>query len=665
MTKAAVKRVMNKTAYTVTISVLLSFLIVSCKSSEADKIAQVQESQGSPFSRQRVPEESIKVTYPSGSAIPASSTFIAGAVTAGTTLTCDGAPVHVTPQGFFAHVVQLKPGDNSFLLVQQPTGNQRQLTIKRDIPPPPISADVFKIDSEHLQPNNDRGVVIGDLIEFSAKATPEAEVVVTLGKRKVILRPASAVSRAAAAGRHKKSVKATIASNVNQGLDAAYGKVYQRRSASPPDLYVGFYKVQPDDQWKDLQPKFTLNHAGKSKSIFANAKLTTIAQPFLAETLHADTIVRVGPGAGRTTPLGSGVRFFVDGWQGDQIRCSFAPSHHFWIKKDDLNFEPGSNESGSAPNSVARTINVGSDEYGSTVTIPLSQRLPYQIEQRLKPNELILRIFGVTADTDWVTPAYSQPGLVDKVFCKQAADGIYEVQVPIKSSRQWGFKADYDDTNLVLHIKHAPRLSANAESLQGLSICVDPGHGGRETGAIGCSGIKEANINLGIAMKLKTLLENSGAKVTMTRVSDKDVSLDERVAIANNAHVDLLLSVHNNSLPDGRDPLKEHGTSSYWYHPQSIALAHSINSGMVDDVGFPDFGSRFQNLALTRPSGMLACLAEVGFVINPEEYAVLISPEGQQRAAEGLLKGLVNYLHPISKHKAQSEELRTAMSSHD
>ncbi|CAN5272902.1 N-acetylmuramoyl-L-alanine amidase [soil metagenome] len=647
--KTAVRKVINRTAHVVTISLLLSLSIVSCKSTEADKIAQIQESQSSPFSRQPlpIPEEAIKVTYPSGAAIPASSTFIAGAVTAGTGLSCNGAAVHVSPQGFFAHVVPLKPGDNSFLLVQQPTGNQRVLTIKREIPQPPISAGVFKIDAEQLQPNNDRGVVIGDLIEFSAKATPEAEVVVTLGKRKVILRPASAVSRAAAAGRHRKSVKATVApSGVNQGLDAAYGKVYQRRSASPPDLYVGFYKVQPDDQWKDLQPKFTLNHAGKSKSIFGNAKLTTIAQPFLAETLHTDTIVRVGPGAGRTTPLSNGVRFFVDGWQGDQIRCSFAPSHHFWIKKDDLNFEPGSIESGAAPNSVARTINVGNDEYGSTVTIPLSQRLPFQIEQRLKPNELILRVFGVTADTDWITPAYSHPGLVDKVFCKQAADGIYEVQVPIKSSRQWGFKADYDDTNLVLHIKHAPRLSKNVDTLQGLSICVDPGHGGKETGAIGCSGIKEANINLGIAMKLKTLLENAGAKVTMTRVSDKEVSLDERVEIANKAQVDVLLSVHNNSLPDGRDPLTEHGTSSYWYHPQSIGLAHAINTGMVQDVGFPDFGSRFQNLALTRPSGMLACLAEVGFVINPEEYAVIISPEGQQRAAEGLLKGLIAYLHP-------------------
>jgi N-acetylmuramoyl-L-alanine amidase len=647
---------MNKSAYILAISVLTSLLIVSCKSTQADKIGPENEAPNtspvSPFARHTVSDESIKVVWPSGTAIPASSTFIAGAVAAGAGLTCNGTTVHVSPQGFFAHVVQLKPGENSFLLVQTSTGKQRELTIKRELPTPPISADVFKIDSERLQPSNDRGVVVGDLIEFSARATPEAEVVVSLGKRKIILRPASAVSRAAAAGRrHQKSVKATVTgSAVNLGLDAAYGKVYQRRSSSSPDLYVGFYRVQPDDQWKDLQPKFTLNHAGKTKSVFGGAKITMLSQPLLAETMHADTIVRVGPGAGRTTPLGNGVRFFVDGWQGDQIRCSFAPNHHFWIKKDDLNFEPASTDSGAAPNSVARTINVGTDEYGSTVTIPLAQRLPYQIEQHLKPNELILRIFGVTADTDWVTPAVAQTGPVDRVSYKQAADGIYEVIVPIKSSRQWGFKADYDDTSLVLHIKAPPRLSKSAENLQGLTICVDPGHGGRETGAIGCSGIKEAMINLGISLKLKTLLENAGAKVIMTRVTDQDVSLDERVQIANNAHVDVLLSVHNNSLPDGRDPLTEHGTSSYWYHPQSVALAHTVNSGMVQEVGFPDFGSRFQNLALTRPSGMLAMLAEVGFVINPEEYAVLLSPDGQQRAAEGLLQGLIRYLHPPAKH---------------
>ncbi len=77
---------MNRTAYTATFALLLSLLIGSCKSTQADKIAQIPDSQSSPFFRQSVQPavaEAIKVTYPSGSPIPASSTFIAGAIEAG------------------------------------------------------------------------------------------------------------------------------------------------------------------------------------------------------------------------------------------------------------------------------------------------------------------------------------------------------------------------------------------------------------------------------------------------------------------------------------------------------------------------------------------------------------------------------------------------------
>jgi N-acetylmuramoyl-L-alanine amidase len=177
-----------------------------------------------------------------------------------------------------------------------------------------------------------------------------------------------------------------------------------------------------------------------------------------------------------------------------------------------------------------------------------------------------------------------------------------------------------------------------------LKICVDPGHGGKEIGAIGCSGVPESSVNLAIALRLRTLLEKAGAQVVMTRTADQDVSLDERVRIANEHKVNILLSVHNNSLPDGRYPWLEHGSSVYWYQPQSTELGRYLKNGLISAMSLPDRGNRFQNLALARPSAMPAVLAEIGFMINPEEYALLISPEGQDLAAQGLLKGLEDYL---------------------
>jgi N-acetylmuramoyl-L-alanine amidase len=73
-------------------------------------------------------------------------------------------------------------------------------------------------------------------------------------------------------------------------------------------------------------------------------------------------------------------------------------------------------------------------------------------------------------------------------------------------------------------------------------------------------------------------------------------------------------------------------------------LARLLKDDLVKQIGFPDFGSRFQNLALTRPSGMLAVLTETGFVVSPDEYAQLISDAGQEKAAQGMVTGLIEYL---------------------
>jgi N-acetylmuramoyl-L-alanine amidase len=332
---------------------------------------------------------------------------------------------------------------------------------------------------------------------------------------------------------------------------------------------------------------------------------------------------------------------------------------HAWIAKDDLTLE-SLDESGPPPLATVRTINTAADSYGADVSIPMNQRLPFQIEQFLKPNRLVMKVFGVTANTDWVAPlspngANGSP--LDHVTWRQVADGVYEVTAYLNGPRQWGYYADYQDTTLHLHVKSAPHLTPTGEKvLSGLNICLDPGHGGDENGAIGCGGMREADLNLGIALKLRDMLQAKGAHVIMTRTGDQVVSLDQRVQIARDNKVDILLSVHNNALPDGRDPAKEHGTSSYWYHPQAIEFARSLKSGEIKATGFEDLATRWQNLALTRPSAMIAALYEVAFVVNPDEYAVLESPAGQEKAAQGLLKGIIDYLSASSDHAQSSEQ---------
>lgn len=599
--------------------------------------------------------QSIKVVYPRPkNEIPASSTFIVGAIEPGQTLTCNNEKVRVNEQGFFAHVVKLTPGKNRFLLNLGNGLEFKTIEINRETPLPPIGPNEIKL--RRFEPAHDLGIKPNDMINLSVHATPFSQVVVQLGTHQITLQEAIAKKRVVARGRRRTQIGKSA--RIAYGQDVAYGKVFQRSTGAPSDLYTGFYRVTADDHWQGIKPSVTLLHKDKSTSLAPPTRIWTVSQPAIAQTAHPQTVTRLGPGLARTTPLDEGVRLEVDGWVGSQIRCRYGESLHVWIEKKDLVFETEpvegasrSFQSAPAPRAVARTVNILDDDYGQSVQVPLTQRLPYQVEQRLTPNLLILKMYGVTADTDWVTTELKSGGdkadgnPVDHVSWRQASDDLYELIIHLRGHRQWGYKINYDGTTLCLGVKKQPQLASKEQPLAGLKICLDPGHGGSEIGSTGCSGMHESELNLAIAERLQPLLVAQGALVTMTRTNDSLHSLEERVRVANDHRVDLLLSIHNNGLPDGSDPWKTHGTSTYWYHPQSIELARCLRDSMVDTLGFPDLGARYQNLALARPSAMPAVLAEVGFMVNPDEFAKLIDPAFQEKIAHALCDAIVKYFH--------------------
>jgi N-acetylmuramoyl-L-alanine amidase len=589
---------------------------------------------------------SIGVVYPAPSTVVAAPTsFIVGSVPPGHSLTCSGQAVKVNKQGFYAHVINLKHGLNSFTLTLD-DGTTRQVNVVREPAAVHISEGEMKIAVN--EPSQDLGVKAGDTVRFSVHATPNSEVFAKFGAH--VLKLGSATMTGARS--HKALHK------VAHGRAVTYGESYQRQADNPSDLYSGFYRVESADKWNAIRPTIEVKHAGHSLSQPLKTRLSTVDQPRIAQTAHPDTIVRLGPGLARTTPLDQGVRVLIDGWVGTQMRVPYCENKHVWIDSKDLSYETDPSikkviNSSEQPSDTVRTINMGGDAYGAEVRIPLNQRLPYQVEQKLNPNSLTIRLYGVTSDTDWITNGISKQDpadigvhsdIINHLSWKQPTDEQYELTVSLSGNRQWGYKTFYDGTNLVLSIKRAPQI-AGAGSLAGLKVCVDPGHGGAETGSIGCDGMHESTLNLAIGQKFKEALEQRGATVIMTRTSDQqDRSLEERVKIANENKVDFLISVHNNALPDGRDPWKEHGTSAYWYHPQSIELAKALDRNVYQKLSFPDLGARYQNLALARPTAMPAVLVEIGFMINPDEYAQLIDPAVQEKAAQALCDGLIGYI---------------------
>jgi N-acetylmuramoyl-L-alanine amidase len=195
-----------------------------------------------------------------------------------------------------------------------------------------------------------------------------------------------------------------------------------------------------------------------------------------------------------------------------------------------------------------------------------------------------------------------------------------------------------------------------AKWLQGLKICLDPGHGGQAYlpgYKRGPTGLREAEVNLRVAMYLRDFLEDAGAQVVMTRQDDSYVGLRERCEIANRNKCDLFISMHHNA--SSRD---DANYTSTWYHftpdysPASLDLARHLQAGVSDALRLPEYpatGLYSDQLMYRSGFGVLrniempGALMESSFHSNPEEERKLGKEDYNKREAYGYFLGLAQY----------------------
>ena len=201
-------------------------------------------------------------------------------------------------------------------------------------------------------------------------------------------------------------------------------------------------------------------------------------------------------------------------------------------------------------------------------------------------------------------------------------------------------------------------VSADAKRvLKGKIICIDPGHGGTDVGAIGRLGgkeIYEKNITLSIALPLRDMLTSAGAKVVMTRSTDKDVygpwadadpELQARCDVANEAHADAFISIHIDSFSNGNVD----GTTAYYNAKSSkdLLLAQMMHQATMSGLAIPDRGVKSNDFYVNVNTTMPSVLMEMGFITNPHRLQMLTSTWGPKTIAKSLFNGLVNYFSAI------------------
>lgn len=215
-------------------------------------------------------------------------------------------------------------------------------------------------------------------------------------------------------------------------------------------------------------------------------------------------------------------------------------------------------------------------------------------------------------------------------------------------------------------------------------IVIDPGHGGKDPGAIGKYGLKEKDVVLDVARILKTLLEKEGYRVILTRNSDRFLSLWRRTYIANRAHADLFISIHANSSRDHRATghevyylaeanddyaralaaaenyplyLEEREDiasdislrATIWdliineNREESIALAHEISKALAHHSSDKVRGVKSAKFYVLKGVNMPAVLIEIGFISNPYYEKLMRTHKFKRRIAEAILRGIKEY----------------------
>ncbi len=299
-------------------------------------------------------------------------------------------------------------------------------------------------------------------------------------------------------------------------------------------------------------------------------------------------------------------------------------------------------------------VSIDFTEIGTNSNIYLSssnQSLKYKMFQLSNPERLVIDTFG-TSIKDFVDPFINKfskniqrarIGYIEKTTTEPEGirivfetKGKVSVTESLQNNKtlQLLFKGAEDS---IYQEDSQPKF---VKSNKKYVIVLDPGHGGKDPGAIGKAGFREKDVTLNVTYYLRQMLLDSGVSVLMARSDDSEVLLQPRVDVGNNNSADLFVSVHCNSM----DGTGARGIETYYRTPQSANFAQIIHRNMVDTVKALDRGVRVRNFFVIRKTIMPSVLVEIGYLSNPTEEYELGSPIHQKKVATALYKGIREYL---------------------
>ncbi len=299
-----------------------------------------------------------------------------------------------------------------------------------------------------------------------------------------------------------------------------------------------------------------------------------------------------------------------------------------------------------------------------TIFIQMDEFVNPNIFKMQDPSRIVIDVYGtkatfkdgsIKADGAAVsTVRYSQHSDRFRVVADLSANADYEV-FKLKNGVEISIikTGDFDETPSEEPSEDFSEDSSDEEATQpddnSFTVVIDAGHGGTDPGAMYPTGakdpeVKEKDLTLDIALKVRENLEAEGVRVIMTREGDTYPTLKERVEIANNSDADLFVSVHINAM-DNKDEID--GAQVYYFGNSSFGkkFASLVYNNMIEYTDFTPRGVQDgSSLYVVKNTKMPAILTECGFITNEKDRKYLKSEKGRQAIANAISDGVLEAL---------------------
>mgnify|MGYP000194437811 CR=1 FL=1 len=338
------------------------------------------------------------------------------------------------------------------------------------------------------------------------------------------------------------------------------------------------------------------------------------------------------------------------------------------------------------------------------VVIDLSEKTEFRGDKLINPDRIFIDIMGSIAKLEDTSKQIKiDDGVIKTVRTAQFNQEITRVVFDLYQEARYKIFSLIEPDRVVIDIFKSGKEAAISETLPAKTekkpapgpeisgkrvVIIDPGHGGKDPGAIGPTGLKEKEVTLGIALYLEKLLKGAGIPTYLTRSKDEFVYLEDRTNFANQKNAFVFVSLHANSVLNHRPSAKGIETfvlSSKYIgasardvadrenrasraHPEldtdlakiiadleessniqrSFDFAKIVQEKLVKYLKLEDRGVKQAPFVVLKGVNMVAVIAEVAFVSNPKEEKLLKNNEFRKKSAQALFEAIKYYIENTS-----------------